>query len=1304
MRKNPFFTKKGFMGLFALLMLVIGGATLANAAGETPGVAANSDIKLDVPVALNYEMPSQTFIPTVDGICTVTSNSTQNLLMAGGNFIYTDAAHTVGFQGISHNEPGNNEPYIYTFPVEANQTYYVWVDAFAFDNVTLTFSLQEGAVATPVTVTNIYPAPGGAFDAKTYENEITVIFDPAQVDVNGARGFVQYMDRMTQELVKVELTNWVDGGNNDREPVYYAGNSVRVNLTSVLDQVMANGVEEVGMNVILEGVTYAGAPVTGTTLNSTDVTVEDGTVTMHYTLETGPQLDSAVWPGTFYNYWEEGNSDGIAVLTFDKPIQTINKVMLVMGTHVWGSEGGETNDPNWELTPTIEGNVVKIDFTGVERSESGYNNVTVFVQWVEGQNGIAVNFGEGAVLTQYMTYVDEPFSGETGGGGDQPTEGPGNVGNIELNKVYNVTTDLTGTFTPTADGTLTATYSEDGSQLAMYVWNSVIYTDADYSNEVECIAPDGGIQTYNLKAGTTYYVRANVADMLGTLGFPFGVEFTYAENGGGDEPTGEYKIVDIIPAPGAIAGFMEGSQVKIKFNQDPPAFLFELFNGLDNEIWTAWYSTQGQWTLDEDGYYVHDVGIDFNFYEGLTYEGIVTFYSAATIDPSYEVNKQTVTWTGAGESPASQVTVSSITPPTDQVLNLNEDGSATVVVSFTGPVTVTAEVPEGQGFGTPVNATPNDDETVWTVNVPASVVNTCVSNYEVLKVTIFANDGVGKDVYYDNLPYIGLEWTTNAEIVKGKDFQVSLADATVAAPVTSFTVSASQAINANDTFDALEGMNPYTSITVAGVNNDFMTTVKSLDGEEFTGVVTLEEAITAPGEYTITFPYNAFVIGEEMSSEGSMAKTVNFTVEGGDLPSVPNPWFAQPWGVQEMLYGILVVWGDYEPLSMLDSSKQVTLTDPSGYSKDFSCTIDSNAPGEEGGGDPTGEPYPNSLRVQKVYKGTDPFADDAIYSEEGTYTFFIPAGLVSVNGTPNPATTMKFQLGKSKLMSYGEVTFPEGGIYQSYLGEIMVSYGEYIEMATDDEVYGTLTIDGGEPIEVPLSVYEVPVFDDPDAPMPWNARAAEEGMEYVLWADFFDLVDWGDFGTYVISIPEGVVKNAEGLVNPAQEFTFYVMDCDYSLPTITPEPGEYKKDELSKVTISWDNQSLTYNYTADNVFVEDQNNDKTYLPFGQEVTLNADATALEVNLSELEAGKYAIVVPDYYVIINDELLNGLVYSDEYVILDQSGVVAFNADEDGMYRVYNLNGINVLNTTDVEAVRQLDGGVYIVNGVKVLIRK
>lgn len=1298
------------MGLFALLMLVLGGATLANAAGETPGVAANSDIKLDEPITLTWTSPVKTFIPTVDGTCSVTTNSTQNLVPAyGGNFLFNDADMASEVQGIisTWNQEANNGQgaWDYTFQVEANKTYYVWVDSF--EPVTLTFSLQEGTVATPVTITDIYPAPGGAFDAKTYENEITVIFDPAQVDVNGARGYVQYQDRLTQEMVQVELTTWVDGGNNERPAVYYAGNSVRVNLTGVLDQIMANGIEEVGMNVILEGVTFAGAPVTGTTLNSTDVTVEDGTVSMHYTLETGPQLVSAVWPATFYNYWEQGNSDGIAVLTFNKPIKSISDVILMMGTHYWGSEGGsEDKDPEWHPTPIIEGNVVKIDFTGVERSESGYNQVTVFVQWVEGQNGIAVSFGESAILTEYITYVDEPFSGGTGGGGDQPTEGPGEVGNIELNKVYNVTTALTGTFTPTTDGTLTATYSEDGSKLSMFVWNSVVYTDADYSNEVECIAPDGGVQTYNLKAGTTYYVRANVHDMFGTLSFPFGVEFTYAENGGGDEPTGEYKIVDIIPAAGAIEGFMEGSQLKVKFNQNPPAFRFDLYNGLDNEIWTSWYSIYAdQWTLDEDGYYVHNFLIDFPFYEGLTYDGIVTFYSAPVIDASYEVNSETVTWTGAGESPASQVTVSSVTPPTNQVLNLNEDGSATVVVSFTGPVSVTAEVPEGQGVANTVNATANDDETVWTVNIPASVVKTCVTNYEVLKVTLYAIDGVGKNVYYDGLSYVGLEWETNAVIVRGKDFQVSLADATVAAPVTSFTVSASQAINANDTYDALEGMNPYTSITVAGVNNDFMTTVKSLGEEEFTGVVTLEEAITAPGEYTITFPYNAFVIGEEMMSEGSMAKTVNFTVEGGDLPSVPNPWFAQPWGVQEMLYGILVVWGDYEPLSMLDSSKQVTLTDPSGYSKDFSCTIDSNAPGEEGGGDPTGEPYPNSLRVQKVYKGDDPFADDAIYREEGTYTFFIPAGLVSVNGTPNPATTMKFQLGKSKVMSYGEVTFPEGGVYQSYLGEIMVSYGEYIEMATDDEVYGTLTIDGGEPIEVPLSVYEVPVFDDPDAPMPWNARAAEEGMEYVLWADFFDLVDWGDFGTYVISIPEGVVKNAEGLVNPAQEFTFYVMDCDYSLPTITPEPGEYKKDELSKVTISWDNQPLTYNYTADNLFVEDQNTrEQTYLPFGQEVTLNADATALEVNLSELEAGKYAIVVPDYYVIINDELLNGLVYSDEYVILDQSGVVAFDADEDGMYRVYNLNGINVLNTTDVEAVRQLDGGVYIVNGVKVLIRK
>lgn len=44
-----------------------------------------------------------------------------------------------------------------------------------------------------------------------------------------------------------------------------------------------------------------------------------------------------------------------------------------------------------------------------------------------------------------------------------------------------------------------------------------------------------------------------------------------------------------------------------------------------------------------------------------------------------------------------------------------------------------------------------------------------------------------------------------------------------------------------------------------------------------------------------------------------------------------------------------------------------------------------------------------------------------------------------------------------------------------------------------------------------------------------------------------------------------------------------------------------------------------------------------------------------------------------------------------------------ADENGLYRVYNLNGINVLTTRDKAAVSSLPKGLYIINGKKFLLK-
>lgn len=61
------------------------------------------------------------------------------------------------------------------------------------------------------------------------------------------------------------------------------------------------------------------------------------------------------------------------------------------------------------------------------------------------------------------------------------------------------------------------------------------------------------------------------------------------------------------------------------------------------------------------------------------------------------------------------------------------------------------------------------------------------------------------------------------------------------------------------------------------------------------------------------------------------------------------------------------------------------------------------------------------------------------------------------------------------------------------------------------------------------------------------------------------------------------------------------------------------------------------------------------------------------------------------------------YSSWIVNLDPSGVESIVADpEDGIYRVYNLQGVKVMETGDASLLNNLGKGLYIINGKKVIL--
>ena len=138
-------------------------------------------------------------------------------------------------------------------------------------------------------------------------------------------------------------------------------------------------------------------------------------------------------------------------------------------------------------------------------------------------------YWEGSVLAQMEGGTTDPDPG-TGDGGDDDD----NV--LSLNVAYPA--PVNGTISFTEDGTLTATFTEDGGPLSAFVWDAILFTDAACTDPVPAQG-DSGFTNYSVSANVTYYVKAVVSELTGDgapFPYPFEVTFTFVADGGTTEP------------------------------------------------------------------------------------------------------------------------------------------------------------------------------------------------------------------------------------------------------------------------------------------------------------------------------------------------------------------------------------------------------------------------------------------------------------------------------------------------------------------------------------------------------------------------------------------------------------------------------------------------------------------------------------------------------------------------------------------------------------------------------------------------
>lgn len=85
-----------------------------------------------------------------------------------------------------------------------------------------------------------------------------------------------------------------------------------------------------------------------------------------------------------------------------------------------------------------------------------------------------------------------------------------------------------------------------------------------------------------------------------------------------------------------------------------------------------------------------------------------------------------------------------------------------------------------------------------------------------------------------------------------------------------------------------------------------------------------------------------------------------------------------------------------------------------------------------------------------------------------------------------------------------------------------------------------------------------------------------------------------------------------------------------------------------------------------------------------------------------ESGTYILEIPDGYFEADGKPIKGITIK-YYLEYDPTGIENIIAEEENGWVVYNMNGIKVMETKDTQILNTLPKGLYIINGVKTLVK-
>lgn len=266
---------------------------------------------------------------------------------------------------------------------------------------------------------------------------------------------------------------------------------------------------------------------------------EDGSLTIYYTVPEMPtMLEEETLPETFLSYWSEGDEDGRVVLTFSGDLYAGDDSAYQSGARL---SFGSVDDEDYyleELSTTVEGNKLIVDFTGKLRTLDAMGSTTLYVLDALGSE-----------TDELRTMNLKIYNVCDANGNAAYSTTQGNIGSYSYSFDYEqLTANVTWEFTPEAGTSLLGT---DYVEVAVTGYDVMEYSgvqiDYTYQGETKSTTVDKAdvvVETDALVADFTYLmvpvndeIQAAV-DITMTL-----VDVTYSDGVARDAITAQYDQV-----------------------------------------------------------------------------------------------------------------------------------------------------------------------------------------------------------------------------------------------------------------------------------------------------------------------------------------------------------------------------------------------------------------------------------------------------------------------------------------------------------------------------------------------------------------------------------------------------------------------------------------------------------------------------------------------------------------------------------------------------------------------------------------